>query len=468
MTVDRVNTPTGELCPLSATGWGGRRFTGNVWIRDEYLSPSVGLTLEVDVEIPNRHIQVQDEAFTMLAVLPHGSFAVYLSPDCVKIGRIKVPEEATRHGCVSTADASARALVTEGLHRYRMTLAPDLLVVTLYVDDDPEPFLVADGNALPFVRTYAPGEAPLLGDSEYEHPTILIGDNTGSTLAAVESDTDVSAVYVLDGIRWTRGVFPAGQEPVVPDADDGPLHRRWPPPLPANTAIAEPGLEFDAPLPIVDGAWLRVLSGDAIETFVIGTMDGDTFVPTDVPPPGTGVLAIDSESGAYLHEHLDGLLGNDAWMMEARIKVGPATTERAFALNVWDQLGMINVLFSPDKVELGLGGKHRGVSDPIELDTTDDFHTYRIARAQNDHRVFLFVDDLERPAVADFSMSGVQMNGPYRAIETRLWIGNIGHLFPTQWVQLPDGEYAGVVDAQLELLVDHIRWTNTLVPGELL
>ena len=63
-------------------------------------------------------------------------------------------------------------------------------------------------------------------------------------------------------------------------------------------------------------------------------------------------------------------------------------------------------------------------------------------------------------------MSGVQMNGPYRPLQTRLWFGHIGHLFPEDWIELPNGELQGVVETNIDVLVDHVRWSSDVPLGE--
>src|SRR5690606_14514259 len=152
-------------------------FTGNIWKRDAYLDGEAGITIEFGVRIPDLHTQAQNDTFTLQYVGSHGSFGIYLSPYCVKVGRLRPPEESDRHACLhSEGNYVVRALDTTSLRVYRVTVLFRSLDVTLYVDGQPEAFLVGQGQALPFVRTVAPFATPEVGNTEYEHPYVLIGD----------------------------------------------------------------------------------------------------------------------------------------------------------------------------------------------------------------------------------------------------------------------------------------------------
>ena len=91
------------------------------------------------------------------------------------------------------------------------------------------------------------------------------------------------------------------------------------------------------------------------------------------------------------------------------------------------------------------------------MNTGDDFHIYRLVRRENDHYVHLFVDDAARPAIVDFPMSGVQMNGA-RAIRSRVILGFVsGQVFP-RYRELPDNTRVREHDHRMNALVDYLRW----------
>jgi len=462
--VNRITTPEGRDCPLIDQGnghyAGGRTFTGNISRRDEYLTEvenHTGATFEFDVLIPDLHTQVQNDAFNFAFVGRQGSFGLYLSPYCAKLGPITDPNNHLfRHACRDeSAIKSVRIDATKN-SRYRLIL--DKLPsrqVRLYIDG----VLVLSNQSypMPFVRTYSPGQGPEAGDVEYEFPYVLLGDNVGNSLKSeVDQNLDVSAAYILSGVRYSRGMF-APEDPIrLPDGVSPGQRKRKPPSLPPNVPVSKMGFEFDA-LPEVSSPLHRPYRYRPSDfQGSIGQLDEKgNFVSTSMPSKDRGILEM--TQGSYLHEKLKGLSGNGAWTLEIRAKLDSQSDERAFAVNMWDRIGSVDLLLSPGKIELAYGHKHVGISKPYLMDTTSDFHTYRLVRKANDNYVYLYIDNDPLPVISDFRMSTSQMNGANAAFETRLWFGWLGQLLPIDWKD-QGGKRVPVFRKNFKVWIDFIRW----------
>ena len=469
MTVDRIQQADGSGCwqvPMSGTcpRMGGRMFTGNIWRRDEYISYEAGGTYEFSVILPNHRTQAQHDAFNFNVVGTDGAFSLLLSPGCVKIGQLRGLSESTRHSCTSTPSLNAKPFNnSDRMHLYRVVQKPNSLAVDVYIDGTL--FISGTGDSLPFVRLQPVGSTIVpTGDTEYEFPYILLGDNTGSCYAEVLNNTDVSAAYTLGPVRYTRGAYPPGSAMALPSASSGAMRRRTPPAQPKNSpvsSLANQSLDFDE-LPI-----LLTYPGTTRQQLELGYFDSSGAFVVSPPPAGNGVVHFKSTSQLigggpqFYFYNPASLYGNGAWTVETRLKVGPGATDRAFGLNVWDRIGSTTVLFSYGKVELQYGMKLVGISAPVPISTPNEFHTYRLMRPANSMYVYLFVDGNPIPAIADFKMSGVQMNGATAAKEMRIQMGFLNQIMPSSFVFVSNPWREQVYDVTLDAYVDYLRWEQT-------
>jgi hypothetical protein len=331
--------------------------TGNMWIRDPVLSNEAGITLEVRVRIePNS----MSDSFSITYLDELGSWGVHLSPDRVKAGALA--QGGT--GNVVAFDT------TNDFHLYRVVMPPNTLHLSVYVDNSPVPLVTGTGT----------GAAAVGSADRLAYPRVLVGDNSNNTI--------YNAHYVLDFIRYRRGVTAPGEAP-------GPLSDRLFPPLPPPADENEswtPGFEGDAlpalPEWVPGGSLSRwTLHGDG--TIELNTLAGAANARNDAPTGWPNLEAV---------------------TIEARIKVYDDSEDGAFNLWANDTLGGTSLNLSPDRAELSHGGKPAGRA-PYLMDTTDGFHVYRIVREaldpfENPIRLgremywHLFIDDNPVPAVA--------------------------------------------------------------------
>jgi hypothetical protein len=91
--------------------------------------------------------------------------------------------------------------------------------------------------------------------------------------------------------------------------------------------------------------------------------------------------------------------------IEARVKVLPSTDPRGFTIMLSDEMGTVSLMFSATKVETGLGVKNVGWRDigiqSFAMDTTSDFHVYRLVRQAHQLYAQLYVDDNPIPVITD-------------------------------------------------------------------
>jgi hypothetical protein len=144
-----------------------------------------------------------------------------------------------------------------------------------------------------------------------------------------------------------------------------------------------------------------------------------------------------------------GLPNKGAITIEARIKV-MHMDERGFSMYLRDHMGTLGFLLSPDKVELAVGIKNTGYYRDIPigmrralLDTTDDYHIYRIVRPANSYYAYLYIDNNPIPSLydqhLDASQSGL-LGQPPPTIEFGDTLNNWG---------------------KAHVMIDYIRWTYT-------
>ncbi len=122
--------------------------------------------------------------------------------------------------------------------------------------------------------------------------------------------------------------------------------------------------------------------------------------------------------------------------IEARIKVMPDSDDQGFNLVANDSLGSTSLVLSPDKVQLMHAYMPFGAAT-VAMDTTDDFHLYRLVRQEGDIYWHLYIDDNPIAAIAHQHASGDQI--PF----SRIWFGDVNFPVP--------GNGAHV-------LIDYVRW----------
>lgn len=465
MTVDRIKSPTGELCkarPGSALT--GRNYTGAINRRDEYLDGvgSSGLTIELRVQITDHGLSVQNDAFQTYFIGPNGNVSMFLSPDCIKLGQVRRMPQSLR-GCGGNNGAySAVSYAATNMTTYRIVISSipsggSVAPVSVYVNGSSTPIISSTTSTIPFVTTYEPGVTPAVGDTQYEFPTIIVGDISVSTAAAVAADEDYSTAYTLDYINYSRGTFPPGTPIQLPSDNSGPLRTRVAPPLPSSIALtgADQGIEFDA------GTLLSDSIGNDANGPIIPLATGNLNSVHSITP--NGHLLIPQGNGSVRYNSLpDGngghILGNDHWTLEMRAKLFSDSDSEAFALNIWDHIGSTTMILSPNDVRMALGNKILGKTYALNMDTTDDFHIYRMVRKKNDPYVYLYIDNNPIPAIADFKMSNVQRNGPIkRPQDIRLWYGYLAHLLQTNWSPTNGNP---INPKRYSIEIDYIRWSD--------
>jgi hypothetical protein len=122
--------------------------------------------------------------------------------------------------------------------------------------------------------------------------------------------------------------------------------------------------------------------------------------------------------------------------IEARLKVMPDSEEQGFNLAAMDSLGDTSLVLSPDKVQLMHFSVPVGAAT-VEMDTTDDFHVYRLTRRAGDLYWHLYVDDNPVAAIEYQHAGGTQLGF------NRIWFGDIAYPIP---------------DNGGHVLIDYIRW----------
>ena len=398
------------------------------------------------------------------------------------------------------------SLETTKFNTYRLVIDPVITgsttaVARLYING----VLQITGNTYDtsFEGLYQPGEhwgrlgtGSISGDGQYEFPKFVFGNNAANVQLDIEGWTDgngkvrdanrdSTGAYELDYVKYVHGVFNGGTTTDLDDAASAtPPVMPYLVPLESSAAGVEfddvPGMnglqilqapigaEYDKDHGTVQnvkqtvGALGTVQSPEADITQdghlrIINQNDGKVFYDS---LPLNNNLALPGSDSTLCRAHL---CGNDHLSIEFRMKFLPdapgANSEDAFGVKILDQLGTMQLIMDTNSVKLGLGVKYIGRSTPLMMDTTDDFHTYRIVRKRNDPYVYLFVDGYERAAIPDFKLTTVQRNaGTQGPKDIRMTYGNTQQLFPT-W-DADDGgrpEYDG---RNYSVEIDYIRWSN--------
>lgn len=323
-----INTPSpGFLTVDRATRPEDANKTGNMWIRDPLLSNDVGITLEVRVRI---EANSTTNAFSINYLDTAGSWGVHLSPGQIKAGLL------SQGGAGVTVPFDT----TDDFHLYRIVMLPNTLSIRVYVDNDPTPIVTSVGSVSAWV-----GSHPRL-----TYPRVLVGDNSNSTT--------YSAHYVLDFIRYRRGATAPGEMPAT-------FPPRQLPALPGPAAHGEPWIEgFDGTAKPALPDWIPAGSSGAWTVLGDGTVELNTLA---------------APANARREPPIEPWTDMEAITLEARIKVMPDCEEAGFNLWVNDTLGGTSLNLSPDRAELNHGSKPSGRA-MVFMDTTDDFHTYRLVR----------------------------------------------------------------------------------------
>ncbi len=380
----RLNTPAvGFMSVDRVTNPADHGKTGNIWFRDPILTYADGLTLEVRVLIkPNSNT----DAFSITSLDDGGSLGVHLSPNRIKAGDLG----AAGSGTIAAFDT------TDTYHLYRVVRLPGSHVIRVYIDNSPIPFVSGNGST-----QYASGA----GDPYLEYPRILIGDN--------ENNTAYNANYTLDFVRYRRGASAPGQPP-------GTFPARALPPLPSPAPDSES---------FTDG-----YEGVG-EPLTSGWIQGGASAWTQ---QAGGIMELNTFLGAAnaRRDTIATWPNKEAVTIEARIKVLPDSLNRAFNLLANDQMGGVSLTLSPDKAELMHSYLPAGYAT-FAMNTTDDFHVYRLTRAAHGLYWHLYVDDYPTPVVAHQHAEGDLISF------SRIWFGDVGFPIPAN---------------ACHVLIDYIRW----------
>lgn len=354
--------------------------TGNIWVRDPILNHQDGFTMEVGVQIkPNSNT----DAFSMTYLDNGGSFGVHLSPNKIKVGSLGA----------GGAGTTVPFNTTNGIHTYRIVKAPNSHSISVYVDGNPTPVITGTGNT-----------AHMVGSSPYlKYPRVLIGDN--------ENNPVYNANYTLDFVRYRRGATAPGQTPTAFTArvlQDMPK--------PANPAGEAWVTGYNGVGQPASSGWLQA-GGSVFYQQPDGIMELN----------GVGNARIDNVNG---WDNLKGIT------LEARIKVLPDSDYGGFNLIANDQAGQTALVLSPDKVELMHAYMPVGQAT-VTMDTTDDFHVYRLTREPESLYWHLYIDDNPVAAIAHQHAGGDLLSF------SRIWFGDVN--FP-------------VPGNSPHVLIDYIRW----------
>jgi hypothetical protein len=244
-------------------------------------------------------------------------------------------------------------------------------------------------------------------------PYVLFGDNS--------NERDSRAHYVLDYFAYRRGAFPPG---VALSA----LPIRTPPPLPMPASMGE---EFYSGF---DGIFLPTVGGTYSVQGSLGgwkQLDGGIVEFINSPATRPGVTIDDVPS----------LINKNGYTVEARVKVEADSQDQGFSLTMLDEMGSATLTWSTNRLEAALGLKKAGIL-AVPMDTTNDFHTYRLVRPANSLYVYVYVDNDPVPVIVDYHLDGsTEVHG--FPVKPFMNFGYTGH--------------PGVgVDGHV--LIDYIRW----------
>lgn len=363
--------------------------------RDEYATKDHGLTLEFRAYIyPDAGAGSSNPglSFSAYYVMEDGTISgLFLSP-----GRIAV-------GSYNHIKVSAEFPTTNGFHTYRLVQLPGSNHFLVYVDGNPNPILQSDGDA-----TSRFGSV-----TNQDNPIISIG-----------GEGAFRTHYQLDYVRYRRGAFDPDDAMPLPLTRSAPP---LPPPLP----------------PTVVEDWTGSFSGHQTPPALGWT----TTVPSAWTALGNGSVEFNSVQfadgiGPWASlSQLGGLPNKGAVTIELRAKVLPDSGNHGFTLHHRDEMGSIYLTLSPDKIETAMpkGGAAR---QTYFMDTTDDYHLFRLVRDSHSLYWNVYVDGNPVPVIYD------QHVGADTFTFTFLQIGSI-----------QQADYAGYGTLHGHVVIDFIRWT---------
>jgi hypothetical protein len=365
-TLDNVAAP-GFFTIDRATNETQRHKGASIHRRDEYLRRAFGFTLEFRAKLylnsgyypetntyaesVNAYYQMEDGT----------TIGVFLTPYALKAGGYNAP----RIGPVPTVNMDTTVFNT-----YRIVQYPGSSHFYVYVNGSAQPILEADGN-----------QVPIGSWTNHEDPIVIIGG---------ESVTRTN--FALDYVRYRRGAYPPGV-PMPPPLSRSPAALPDPLPKGANAEFTPDAGAFNA----------TGLDYDAYGIFhALNSLGGCTQGWTQ---EANGTLGYHGSGDTCMLRNLPGLVGMGDVTVEAKLKVLPTSQPRGFSIVLSDEMGSVSVFFSPSKVETGLGIKNVGWRDiavqSAPMDTTNDFHVYRLVRRVHQLHAHLYVDDNPVPVIID-------------------------------------------------------------------
>jgi hypothetical protein len=368
--------------------------------RDEFLRRDAGFTLEYRVKLfPDSHYRAFNAYYGMERESPQNAgtvIGIFLSPGALEAGGFRTPN-ATRP---DPLDATS-------FNTFRIVQQPGQSDFNVYVNNSPVP-LHAIGNS-----------SPVSSLANHDDPYVIIGGES--------ADKDELAHFTLDYVGYRRGAYPPGASMPAPRI-------RMPSPLPPSLP-AQVQENFH---PGLDGTFLPEVIQTGVPPPVfgrhVGTANGLTLL--------SGGTLDHNASETIEIKPVPGLVNKGDVTIEARIKVMSGSQSRSFSIIHSDHMGTVRLVFSPDKVETALGEKNFGYRDigyqAKAMDTTDDFHVYRLVRQARQMYWHLYVDNSPVPAIVDQHVDG--------STRGELFIG-MGHAHRSG-----DNENEGRV------LIDYVRW----------
>jgi hypothetical protein len=381
---------------------------------DDRVTLASGSTVEARIRVypstPALTVAIQQS-------YPEGSFSLYFDPPRgTTSGRVAFSNrsQAPREPA-ATADY---ALDTTSYHTYRIVRAPGSRVVNLYINGRPDVRATYSLDSAPNIA----GETPRMAD-------ILVGKNS----------TDSRATFEIDYVAYTRGAF-------VPGTTIGTAYRTpfaLPPHETATERLSFPGRNTGDAVPATFNYSLDPLPRFPVDR-AFNTTNGQAWKAVG------GVLEL---STATMPSYRGGLRYQDPgyidpagdWTLQYRLKIDPANQQHSIQGWFMDHFGGVSLVWSPDAVSLMMGAKSTGIVS-FPMDTTDQFHTYRLVHKRGELVVHLYIDGNPTPAISDYHLE-----------HTRVVVPNSNH---TERARLDFGAF-GKPFAQVapaRVWVDSILW----------
>lgn len=427
-------------------------FAGYLCTRDHLFSYKDGITIEFMIHVDNATSK-SPEGVGLLFVDEMNSFGVYIAPDHVRLSIASVT--------AIDAPSVVKPLIfnqtsAKQFRLFRITKAPSSDLVKVYVDGA----LLLEGNADPsyysnkkITPTAGSNTLPLM---YLRFPILQIGDlAAGSWQVPTKENPNghyspgyhVQGKFALDFIRYRRGAFaPADtlpqvsarpQPPMPPAAVKSTESLTWNEfPLVSHTSECEknrsPACQkyqsFPFHHPANVGAYLNSKVPAA------NRQDNSCYFPSDLLPcynvgnwyawktdsPDAMEYVGDKTGGTIRVFNAPHLYDNGAFTFEVTLKVAGDHQDGGFSLGFEDNTGSTKLTFGTDYVEMFMMGNvgHR----KIVMDTTDEFHTYRIVRSANSLYAHLYIDNEPYPSISDMKIAWEK---PRNAIDgqTEIYMG---------------------------------------------